>query len=122
MSERKVQRYVVSIQQVLDTTGVFTRTIYVPFIPHELKVKQIGFFDLGNTVGLWSVNCDSLAQQTGSNLGYFFDPCVSFTGITYALRTSPNGAHTFQLLNSNGVPATPNGSRIAIHLEFRRYE
>ena len=122
MSERKIQRYVVLIRQTLDNTGVFNATIYVPFVPDEVKVKQTGLFVTGALAGVFSINCDSLASQSGSSFGIIGDPYVSFSGITYPLGRSVNGSHTFQILTVAGVPATTLApGQLFIHLEFRRW-
>jgi hypothetical protein len=122
MSERKVRRHVIAIQQILDATGVFTKNIYVPFVPDEVKVKQVGFYGTAALPGMWTINCDSLAGQVNSNFGFVIDPVVSFNGITYEMDRSPNGPHTFRILDLTGLPATTlNNCQLNIHLEFRKF-
>jgi hypothetical protein len=121
MTERKVLRHVVAFQQTLDDTGIFTKSIFVPFVPDEVKVKQIGFYDTGGTPGCFSLNCDSLAGQAGSIFGFFIDSIVSFSGITYQLRESPNGSHTFRVMEDGDVSDSLDTGSLNVHLEFRKY-
>ena len=123
MSERKIsQRYVVPITTTMDNTGQFSKTIMIPFIPNEVHIKQV-FYHLNNLAGMYSIRCDSLVEQTNSNLSFFYDPVAIFTGIKYNLSKSPNGSHTFQVIDlSTGEPATLiTGGQLAMHLEFRRW-
>ena len=116
-----VQRYNYFIQEVLDATGMFQRTIYVPFVPTEVKVKQIGFYQTGAVAtGLFWLNCDSLVGQSNSNLGMMIDPTVSFNGITYPLSSSPDGTHTFRVMEEDAVSEDLDGVSLNVHLEFRR--
>src|SRR4051812_4319656 len=97
MSERKIQRHVIVIRQLLTATGTFTVPIFVPFVPDEVKVKHLGFYFDATRLGLFTVRCDTLVNQINSNLGMFMDPTMSFSGITYPLTSSPNGSHTFSI-------------------------
>jgi hypothetical protein len=123
MSERKILRYSVVITQLLDATGIFTKTIYVPFIPDELRVVQLGLHSNGAILvtGLFSLNCDSLVGQTGSSLGFIVDGNVAFTGVKYPLTTSPNGTHTFRLLIKGAPTLQMDGAYLGVHLEFRKH-
>jgi len=124
MSERKIsQRYVVPIAQTLDATGTFSKTIMIPFIPNEVHIKQVFFYLNGTTPGIFQLRCDSLVEQSNSNLTFFYDPVAIFTGIKYNLSRSPNGSHTFQVIDtSTGNPTTAlDTGKIAFHLEFRRW-
>jgi hypothetical protein len=119
MSERKVLRYNYAFQQVCPASGQFNRDISVPFVPDEVKIRQIGFYSVGTAVDVLSLSCDSLVGQSSSNLGFFVDAGVFFPGITYPLSRSPNGSHTFTVLTS--VQAAVDGATLALHLEFRKY-
>lgn len=124
MSERKIaQRYAIPISATLDATGVFTKTIYVPFTPNEVHVKQVFFYLNGTTAGIYSIRCDTLVEQSNSNLSFIYDPVAIFTGIKYNLSKSPNSSHTFQIINtSTGNPATNLDTAVlSFHLEFRRW-
>ena len=119
----RLQRYSFLIGQVLDNTGSFSQTIYVPFTPDEVKVKQIGFYLTGATNGIFHLRCDSLVSGMGrSNLGIFIDPVISFNGITYPVGPSVHGSHTFSVQDSTGANLTVlTGGDLLVHLEFRRY-
>jgi hypothetical protein len=121
MTERKILRYNVPMMVTLDATGLFTKTINVPFIPDEVKIKQLCLYLDGKTNGAFSLNCDSLVQQTNSNLGYMIDPSTPFTGITYPLTRSPDGSHTFRVLRSGAVTTALNAAELCVHLEFRKH-
>jgi hypothetical protein len=120
MAHHHIQRYNYFFQQILDATGTFTKPIFVPFVPTEVKVKQIGFQLTGATAGVFNLNCDSLVGQSNSNLGIMIDAIVSFNGIVYPLTSSPDGIHTFRVMEEGNVAATLNGASLAVHLEFRR--
>jgi hypothetical protein len=119
--EQKIQRYHVVIRQVLDATGTFQQTIYVPFVPDEVKTKQICYVNAGAATNAFGLTCDGLSDQSNSSLGFFMDPTVSFTGITQTLGRSVNGIHTFRILNAAGdIAVTEDGGRLQVHLEFRK--
>ena len=121
--ERKVLRHVVVIRQVLDASGMFNKTIYVPFTPDEVKTKQIVYVNAAAAINAFSLNCDALVNQSDSNLGFFVDPVVSFSGITYSINRSVNGTYTFRVLDAAGVVTTTEaGGRLQVHLEFRKYQ
>ena len=121
MSERKLLRYSYPFQVVITATGKFTRTIHVPFTPDEVKVKQLGFYLTGATAGVFTLQCDPLIGQSNTNLGFFIDPIVSFTGLTYPLGRPITGSFDFTIME-DAMPTTAldNGS-LSVHLEFRKY-
>jgi hypothetical protein len=122
-SKVKCLRYSIVIRQVLDATGIFNKTIYIPFTPDEVKTKQIVYNNAGaGGIDAFSLNCDGLVLQQDSNLGFFIDPVVSFSGITYTLGRPVNGSYQFRILTASNVPTiTENGGRLQVHLEFRKY-
>jgi hypothetical protein len=122
-SKVKCLRYSVVIRQVLDATGIFNKTIYIPFTPDEVKTKQIAYINAGaGGTDAFSLNCDGLVLQQDSNLGFFMDPVVSFSGITYPLNRPVNGSYPFRVIGADGNPTiTQNGGRLQVHLEFRKY-
>jgi len=74
MSERKLLRYSLIVSSYLPDPAVFTKNIYLPWTPDELKVRQIGFqfSTAAPAVGLFSLQCDTLTNQPGASLGIFF--------------------------------------------------
>ena len=120
MAAQRPLRYHVAFLQVLDATGTFSKTINVPFIPDEMKVKQISFSGPGG-VGAWSLQCDSLAGAGNSSLGFFTDPCISFTGLTFTIGRNIDGLHQFRIMDPSGVATGLAAMWLYVHLEFRKY-
>ena len=120
--ERKLQRFNVNIWRTLSAAGTFDVNMYVPFIPTELKVKQVGMASAALITGLYSVSCDALVGVSSSSLALVQDDTTVYPGITFTLSSPVGGTYTIRIIDqATGLVTTAlNGVTIGINLEFRR--
>ena len=128
MSEHKqqrTQRHNTFITTTLDASGQFTSVLMCPFIPDEVKVRGISFFNTVAVVnGVFSIHVDSLGyggSPGGTCLGSFIDPSISYQGIVIQLPTwTNNSTHTFRILLA-GLPTAVAIGTLNLHLEWRKF-
>lgn len=121
-----IQRHNVSIPVVLDGTGQFTSYLSCPFVPDEIKCKNLTFQTVaGNTPGVFTVQMNGLGVTSsspgGSVLGALIDPCTTFSGITIPITNWNNGTYTFGVYEDTIPSVALTGASLNILLEFRRY-
>ena len=119
-----LQRHNISIPVVLSAAGTFTANLSCPFVPDEIKVKNLTFMLTGASVGAFTVQLAGLGGSNpgGQVLGSIIDPTASFSGITIPVQNFTEGTYTFGVYTmANAVATTLNGANLNILLEFRRY-
>ena len=101
--------------------ATFTTTLFCPFVPDEVKVRQLGYATDGtNTDGIFAVLCDTLTGSPAAILGSVVDPSVTFAGAIFPLNGSVNGTHLFYMTQSGAVSTDLDGN-LNIMLEFRKW-
>ncbi len=118
-------RHNVNISQVLDNTGTFTAYLSCPFVPDEVKVKQLAFScPTVPEAGVFTVRLAGLGpggSPGGNVLGALITPCVSFSAITIPLTNFNAGTYTFGVYANDVLSDEVQDSNLNIILEFRRY-
>jgi len=118
--EKKLIRYNVLISSTVPNPARFTRSIFVPFEPTEVKVKQVGYYKTAATNNLWYLKCPTLSQKGTDILCSFVDPTIGYPGVTHQLGRSINGVHQFEVYDYNNNVTTLGGT-LMVHLEFRKW-
>ena len=108
------------VTTVLNATSTFRARLDCPFIPDEVKVKLISFYNTAVSAGTFSIHVDGLNGME-SPIGSFMDPTMSFSGITVPLQSFSPGLFTFHIFQNGALTANPGAGTLNIHLEFRRY-
>jgi hypothetical protein len=116
----KVLRHNVFITTAVTAAATFNSTIYCPFVPDEVKVKQIAYSSINVDHAVYSLQCRALVGASAV-LGSFVDPCVSFTGTTFPLSGFMNGTYTFSVYEITTLATTTPRGDLNIMLEFRKY-
>ena len=119
-----LQRHNISIPVVLTATPTFTANLSCPFVPDEIKVKNLTFILSGTTLGAFTVQLAGLGGNNpgGQVLGSVIDPTASFSGITIPVQNFTDGTYTFGVYNmTNTLANALAGANLNILLEFRRY-
>ena len=115
-------RHNISIPVVMTATGQFTSFLACPFVPDELKCKNLTFYHTNGTAGVFTLRLDGLGTQSATILGAVVDACTTFSGITIPVPNFNAGTYTFTMFNGDGSIATGLvGARLNALLEFRRY-
>ena len=127
-SSPHVQRHTVLATMITTDTGIMTARLACPFVPTEMKVKQVSFFRDNNTTvasqGTFTIHVRGIGPGDSlypTVLGCVIDPCVSFPGITIPVSGFSSGQYTFEIRMNGALALVPQFATLNLILEFRRY-
>lgn len=116
MSKIALRKNVMIVNADLSTGNVFQRSLYIEFIPDEVVVRKIHYYE-GNSNGIHLLT-STLANDFVAVFNEYTGVCSDLP--TYTIQKPIQGSYEFKLTNLDDTIAGIDG-QIAIHLEFIQY-